>query len=130
MLTLSVCDVQMALYFALGAIGFSMLVYNVSRPGENGDTSALRRWINKTINDGIPKWEVRNTLRTDVLEQAAQDKNLFKTVAKRDMTYRTPEYVPRTAAATWSFEPVLLLLLLTFHQASPVRVPQQCSCWP
>ncbi|CAN8098680.1 unnamed protein product [Discula destructiva] len=81
----------LALYTALGAIGASMLVYNISRPSEDGEPSALRRWIDQTRQAGLPKWEERNTLRTDFYDQAAQDKNLFKSVQKRDFQYRTPE---------------------------------------
>lgn len=77
----------------VGVIGGSMLIYSASRPGENGELSKAHQWIDQLRTKDQAKWEERNTLRTEIFEQAAYDKNLFKTVPKRDFEYRTPEYV-------------------------------------
>lgn len=83
---------QIGLYYGLGAIGGSILVYNISRKGESGEPSTVHRWMEQLESTNHQaKWAERNTMRTDVFERIAEDKNIFKTVPKRDFEYRTPE---------------------------------------
>lgn len=82
----------MALYLSLGAIGFSMLLYNISRPAEGGEQTALAKWLDDYITSSRPTWEERNTLRTNIKEQAAADRHTFLTVEKpKAFDYRMPE---------------------------------------
>lgn len=84
----------MALYIALGAIGFSMATYTVSRPGKDGELSSLAKWIDGLRADYQHTWEERNTLRTNIKDQAAADRHTFQTVEKsRGFELRMPEYV-------------------------------------
>lgn len=83
---------QLALYVALGAIGSSMAIYGISRPSEDGAPSALHKWIDDYRQAEAPKWAERNTLRTDIFDQAAADRHMFASVEKkRSFHYRTPE---------------------------------------
>lgn len=85
-------ETQMALYAALGAIGSSMLIYGISRPSEDGEPSALHKWTDGFRQAETPKWAERNTLRTDMYDQAAADRHMFGSVEKRkSFQYRTPE---------------------------------------
>lgn len=84
----------MALYIALGAIGSSMAIYNISRPSEDGEPSTMHKWISSFRQAEMPKWVERNNLRTDIFDQVAADRHMFKSVEKaKGFQYRTPEYV-------------------------------------
>lgn len=83
----------MALYGALGAVAAAMTVYSVSRPAEDGSPSALRQWLEKKQQAAAPMWADRNALRADYYDQAAADRNLFKSVGRSEFVYRSPEYV-------------------------------------
>lgn len=88
----------MALYFGLGALGSAMALYSISRPSENGEPSAMHKWIDSFRQAEMPKWAERNTLRTDIFDQAAADRHLFVSVQKaQGFQYRTPEYVKANA---------------------------------
>lgn len=70
-----------------------MLVYYVSRPGENGELSALHKWLRR-VSDYRDEWETKNHLMTAALEQASRDKHLLYTAERSknfELTY--PEYV-------------------------------------
>lgn len=81
---------QLGLYLSLGAIGLSMFMYSVSRD----ENSSLYKWVDSFRAESQKTWEYRNTLRSDLKEQAARDKHLFQT-SQKDEGYelRTPEYV-------------------------------------
>lgn len=81
---------QLGLYLALGAAGLSMFMYSISRD----EKSSLAKWIDSYRSESQKTWEYRNTLRSDIKEQAARDKHLFST-SQKDPGYelRTPEYV-------------------------------------
>lgn len=84
----------MALYVALGTIGLSMAGYSVSRPGKDGEPSSMSKWIDSYRVNSQQSWEERNTMRTNIKEQAAADKHLFQTVQKsKAFELRMPEYV-------------------------------------
>ncbi|KAJ4295664.1 hypothetical protein N0V88_004366 [Collariella sp. IMI 366227] len=63
-------------YVTFGMIPASIFVYQISRPGENGELSSLHRWFEK-ISDYGSEWETKNTLMTAALEQASHDKHLL-----------------------------------------------------
>jgi hypothetical protein len=67
-----------------------MFMYSISRD----DKSSLAKWIDSYRAESQKTWEYRNTLRSDIKEQAARDKHLFLT-SQKDPGYelRTPEYV-------------------------------------
>ncbi|KAL1861748.1 hypothetical protein Daus18300_008717 [Diaporthe australafricana] len=80
----------LALYFALGAVGASMFTYSISRD----EDSSLGKWIDSFRVDYAKTWEQRNTLRSDLKDQAARDKHLFLTVQKEPgYELRTPELI-------------------------------------
>ncbi|KAJ4396837.1 hypothetical protein N0V93_001059 [Gnomoniopsis smithogilvyi] len=82
----------MAFYVALGAIGSSMAIYSITRPSEGSEPSGLRKWIDSFRQAEMPKWAERNTLRTDIFDQAAADRHMFGSVEKaKSFQYRTPE---------------------------------------
>ncbi|KAF3769224.1 hypothetical protein M406DRAFT_355219 [Cryphonectria parasitica EP155] len=84
----------LGLYFALGALGLSMFTYSISRPGKEGEASKLSQWIDSYRAQSQQTWEQRNTLRTDLKEQAAADRHLFNTVEKsKAFDLRTPELI-------------------------------------
>ncbi|TLD22765.1 hypothetical protein PspLS_07673 [Pyricularia sp. CBS 133598] len=63
-------------YVLFGAVPVSTGLYYATRPGPNGEpstiTTAIDRW-----SDLQNTWEERNSRHTDLIEQAAHDKNLF-----------------------------------------------------
>ncbi|KAI1737329.1 hypothetical protein F4680DRAFT_429155 [Xylaria scruposa] len=64
-----------AFYVFAGALPVSIVAYQVSRPGADGEPSSLSKWLQQF--DYFNDWETRNTLRTELIEQAAHDKHLF-----------------------------------------------------
>lgn len=84
----------MALYISLGAIGLSMFTYSISRPGKDGEQSSLSKWIDSYRAGAQDTWEQRNTLRTNIKDQAAADRHTFNTQEKTGgYEVRMPEYV-------------------------------------
>ncbi|KUI67479.1 hypothetical protein VM1G_02798 [Cytospora mali] len=80
----------LALYVALGAIGFSMVTYSVSRD----KNSSLTKWIDSITTEDLNAWEQRNTLRTDIAEKAAVDRHVFSSGQKeRGFELRTPDLI-------------------------------------
>ncbi|KAI5861814.1 hypothetical protein GGS23DRAFT_575016 [Durotheca rogersii] len=76
--------------------------YSVSRPGANGEPSSLSKWIQSYEYLG-GEWEVRNNLRTRLIEQAAHDKHLFNHAGRNThIELKTPE---------------------VFYSGSPMNVP-------
>ncbi|KAK1758228.1 hypothetical protein QBC47DRAFT_358102 [Echria macrotheca] len=63
-------------YVAIAAIPASYLVYTASRPGKDGEPTAISKWLEKTMDLG-KEWERRNHNNTAAIEQAARDKHLF-----------------------------------------------------
>jgi hypothetical protein len=83
-----------------------MFAYSISRPGANGEPSSFSKWLSQF--DYFNHWEARNTLRTELLEQAAHDKHLFLNAGKSThVELKTPEYV-RTPPRHTSFSFFLL----------------------
>ncbi|KAI0099893.1 hypothetical protein GGR51DRAFT_533980 [Nemania sp. FL0031] len=69
-----------AFYVFAGALPVSIAAYQISRPGEDGEPSSLSKWLQQF--DYFNDWETRNTLRTQLFEQAAHDKHLFLNAGK------------------------------------------------
>lgn len=67
-----------------------MFAYSTSR----GKDSSLAKWIDSFMGESQKAWESRNTLRSDLKDQAARDRHLFA-ASQKDPGYelRTPEYV-------------------------------------
>ncbi|TVY14443.1 NADH-ubiquinone oxidoreductase 17.8 kDa subunit [Lachnellula arida] len=65
------------LWVLLAAVPISVGVYTISRPDKNGKTTGLTQLIDKysSYKEAIA---ARNTLHTDMCEQAAFDSNLYK----------------------------------------------------
>ncbi|KAK4250410.1 hypothetical protein C7999DRAFT_11814 [Corynascus novoguineensis] len=63
-------------YITLGTLVGSVFVYQISRPGENGELSTFHKWAQK-LEDYGNEWERRNDLMAAALEQAARDKHLL-----------------------------------------------------
>ncbi|KAI1101124.1 hypothetical protein F4804DRAFT_317030 [Jackrogersella minutella] len=75
--------------FAL-AVPLSYLGYTISRPGADGEPSSVTKWL-RTFNY-FSDWEVRNSLRTEFIEQAAHDKHLLLNSGKNPhIELKTPE---------------------------------------
>ena len=80
-------------YVALGSIPLVYALYTLSRPGKDGEATALENYINK-FSYMTAEAEARNTLHTAAVEQAAHDKNLLYTVDRQtNVDLRYPEYV-------------------------------------
>ncbi|CAK7243153.1 MAG: hypothetical protein STHCBS139747_004664 [Sporothrix thermara] len=89
-------------YVALGSIPLVYALYTLSRPGKDGEATALENYINK-FSYMTAEAEARNTLHTAAVEQAAHDKNLLYTVDRQtNVDLRYPE---------------------TFQSSSPYNVP-------
>lgn len=85
--------VQTGFYVTFGMIPASIFVYQISRPGENGELSSLHRWFEK-ISDYGSEWETKNTLMTAALEQASHDKHLLYGAGRsQHHELKYPEYV-------------------------------------
>ncbi|TGJ85947.1 hypothetical protein E0Z10_g2831 [Xylaria hypoxylon] len=79
-----------AFYVFAGALPTSILAYQISRPGADGEPSSLSKWLQQF--DYFNDWETRNTLRTELLEQAAHDKHLFLHAGRSThVELKTPE---------------------------------------
>ncbi|KAI3322233.1 hypothetical protein HD806DRAFT_501454 [Xylariaceae sp. AK1471] len=88
-----------AFYVFAGAIPASMFAYSISRPGANGEPSSFSKWLSQF--DYFNHWEARNTLRTELLEQAAHDKHLFLNASKNThVELKAPELL--YAGSPWS----------------------------
>ncbi|KAI0160354.1 hypothetical protein GGR57DRAFT_457332 [Xylariaceae sp. FL1272] len=74
----------------------------LSEPARDGEPNRLAKWMSDKF-DYFNDWEARNTLRTQVIEQAAHDKHLFYNAGKsQHVELKTPEL---------------------FHSGSPWAVP-------
>ncbi|KAI0404300.1 hypothetical protein F4802DRAFT_249536 [Xylaria palmicola] len=88
-----------AFYVFAGAIPASMFAYSISRPGPDGEPSSFSKWLKQF--DYFNDWETRNTLRTEMLEQAAHDKHLFLNAGKSThVELKTPELM--YAGSPWA----------------------------
>ncbi|KAI2619427.1 hypothetical protein GGS26DRAFT_573108 [Hypomontagnella submonticulosa] len=81
-----------AFYVFAGALPASYIGYSISRPGADGEPSSLSKWLQSF--DYFNDWEARNTLRTNIIEQAAHDKHLFMNAGKNmHIELKTPELI-------------------------------------
>ncbi|KAI0433637.1 hypothetical protein F5Y09DRAFT_298385 [Xylaria sp. FL1042] len=79
-----------AFYIFAGAVPASIAAYQISRPGPDGEPAAFTKWLQQF--DYFNDWETRNTLRTDMMEQAAHDKHLLLNSGKNmHIELKTPE---------------------------------------
>ncbi|KAI0116877.1 hypothetical protein F4814DRAFT_414296 [Daldinia grandis] len=79
-----------AFYVFAAAVPASYIGYSISRPGPNGEESSFSRWLRNF--DYFNDWELRNTLRTNMIEQAAHDKHLLLNAGKNmHVELKTPE---------------------------------------
>ncbi|KAI1653595.1 hypothetical protein F4813DRAFT_393493 [Daldinia decipiens] len=79
-----------AFYLFAAAIPAGYAGYSISQPGPDGEEPILSQWLRSFayFND----WELRNTLRTNIIEQAAHDKHLFMNAGKSThVELKTPE---------------------------------------
>jgi hypothetical protein len=84
---------QTSVYVFVGLVPASMFFYSISRPGKDGSPSSLTQWL-KGFEYFRAEDEERNTLRTELMEQAANDKHLFLTARKNPtVDLKMPEYV-------------------------------------
>jgi hypothetical protein len=65
-----------AFFITMGTFVGSVFVYQISRPGENGELSTIHKWIEKISNYGT-EWETKNHLMAAAIQQAAHDKHLL-----------------------------------------------------
>ncbi|KAI1119372.1 hypothetical protein F5Y14DRAFT_395051 [Nemania sp. NC0429] len=81
-----------AFYITVAAVPLAIAGYQISRPGADGEPTPLSKWL--TQFDYFNDWEARNTLRTNILEQAAHDKHLFLHAGKNmHVDLKTPELI-------------------------------------
>ncbi|KAI6093360.1 hypothetical protein F4821DRAFT_222781 [Hypoxylon rubiginosum] len=89
-----------AFYVFAALVPASYIGYSISRPGANGEPSAGSRWLSRNF-DYFNDWEVRNTLRTNIFEQAAHDKHLLMYSGKSThVELKTPELF--NSGSPWS----------------------------
>ncbi|KAG7292186.1 hypothetical protein NEMBOFW57_002221 [Staphylotrichum longicolle] len=62
-------------FVTLGVVGGSLLVYSISRPGQNGEQSTMHRWL-RSWRTTAPSGR-RRTPHDGGLEQAAHDRHLL-----------------------------------------------------
>ncbi|KAI1280034.1 hypothetical protein F5Y07DRAFT_357109 [Xylaria sp. FL0933] len=88
-----------AFYVFAGALPVSIIAYQVSRPGADGEPSALSTWLKQF--DYFNDWETRNALRTAMIEQAAHDKHLLLNAGKsQHVELKTPELL--SSGSPWN----------------------------
>ncbi|KAI0537414.1 hypothetical protein GGR58DRAFT_471859 [Xylaria digitata] len=88
-----------AFYVFAGALPASIAAYQISRPGADGEPSSFSKWLEQF--DYFKDWETRNSLRTDIIEQAAHDKHLFLNARKSThVELKTPELF--NSGSPWS----------------------------
>ncbi|KAH8163255.1 hypothetical protein CIB48_g5002 [Xylaria polymorpha] len=81
-----------AVYIFAGALPVSIVAYQISRPGDNGEPSSFSKWLQQF--DYFNDWEARNTIRTQLIEQAAHDKHLFLHAGRNThVELKTPELI-------------------------------------
>ncbi|KAI5923351.1 hypothetical protein F4810DRAFT_710779 [Camillea tinctor] len=79
-------------YVFASAVPLSVLGYKITRPGPDGEPSAVSKWIAQF--DYLNEFETRNALRTQAIEQAAHDKHLFLHAGKNQhVELKTPELI-------------------------------------
>ncbi|KAH9902156.1 hypothetical protein F4778DRAFT_736522 [Xylariomycetidae sp. FL2044] len=81
-----------AFYIFAGAVPAAIVAYQITRPGTDGEPSALSKWLSSF--QYFDDWERRNAIRTAMIEQAAHDRHLFQ-YAGRNMhvELKTPELI-------------------------------------
>ncbi|OTA92045.1 hypothetical protein M434DRAFT_396721 [Hypoxylon sp. CO27-5] len=88
-----------AFYVFAAAVPASYIGYSISRPGPNGEPSSISNWLRSF--DYFNEWEVRNTLRTNIIEQAAHDKHLLINAGKSPhVELKMPELI--NAGSPWN----------------------------
>jgi hypothetical protein len=71
----------------------SIVGYSISRPGADGSPSSLTTWL-QGFEHFKEDLEARNSLRTQMFEQAAQDKHLLLNAERNlHVELKMPEYV-------------------------------------
>ncbi|KAI1756983.1 hypothetical protein F4782DRAFT_480710 [Xylaria castorea] len=81
-----------AFYVFAGALPAAIVAYQISRPGADGEPSSLSKWLRQF--DYFNDWEMRNSLRTELVEQAAHDKHLFLFASKSThVDHKMPELI-------------------------------------
>ncbi|RYC56007.1 hypothetical protein CHU98_g10197 [Xylaria longipes] len=79
-------------YVFAGALPVSIVAYQISRPGADGEPSGFSNWLQQF--DYFNDWEARNSLRTELIEQAAHDKHLFLNAGRSThIELKTPELI-------------------------------------
>ncbi|KAI1760965.1 hypothetical protein GGR53DRAFT_507414 [Hypoxylon sp. FL1150] len=87
-------------YVFAALVPASYLGYSISRPGADGSPSVGSRWLRRNF-DYFNDWEERNTLRTNIFEQAAHDKHLILYSGKSThVELKTPELI--NAGSPWN----------------------------
>ncbi|KAI4865575.1 hypothetical protein F4820DRAFT_419972 [Hypoxylon rubiginosum] len=88
-----------AFYVFAALVPASYIGYSISRPGSDGEPSAVSKWLKNF--DYFNDWETRNTLRTNIFEQAAHDKHLLLYSGKSThVELKTPELF--NSGSPWS----------------------------
>ncbi|KAI1804983.1 hypothetical protein F4811DRAFT_517556 [Daldinia bambusicola] len=64
-----------AFFVFAAALPVSYVGYSISRPGANGEESSFSKWLRSF--DYFNDWELRNALRSNMIDQAAHDKHLL-----------------------------------------------------
>ncbi|KAI1334729.1 hypothetical protein F5Y15DRAFT_400174 [Xylariaceae sp. FL0016] len=81
-----------AFFVFAGALPLSIFAYRITRPGADGEPSSISSWLRSF--DCFSDFEARNTLRTQLIEQAAHDKHLFLNAGKSmHVELKTPELI-------------------------------------
>ncbi|RFU34314.1 hypothetical protein B7463_g1966, partial [Scytalidium lignicola] len=65
-------------WLAIGLVPASVVIYSASRPSKDGSQPALSRFI-ESYSSWKEQWLTRNTLHTNMIEQAAHDRILINT---------------------------------------------------
>ncbi|KAI1857341.1 hypothetical protein JX265_008689 [Neoarthrinium moseri] len=89
-----------AFYVFIGLIPASIVGYSISRPGADGSPSSLSKWLSG-FDYFRAEDEARNSLRTQLYEQAAHDKHLFLAQEKNlHIDLKMPELL--NAGSPWN----------------------------
>lgn len=83
---------QAQFFIAVAAVPISIGIYTISRPGADGNSAGLTRLID-SYSYYKERFAARNTLHTQMIEQAAFDRNLYQSSeGTKHVELRFPEY--------------------------------------
>ena len=88
---------QRGFYLTIAALPLSFAIYKFSRSADGSSADSAQPFVTrfiKSFSHWTETWEQRNSLHTAMIEQAANDRNLFhSSPGSKHVDLKFPEYV-------------------------------------